>query len=335
MFRYTYILIAVLIIAFANPSPAATTDDLAAAIRSGASADKISGLIKAGADVNAKDKSGNTPLIIAVTEGRKEVVSSLVSAGADVDGAGQGGATPLMWAAKRRMDDIAGILLAVGAKVDKTGDDGIDALQCAVFSADTELARVLLDKGADVNHAIKAGEIEGVTPLMVASKHGDVKMAALLLKNKADTEMKTGEGYTALSFAEAVKNAEIVKMLKAAGAKPAKKLAAPAGSEARVALSEVCIFETAYHNRMGAYCGSFATLGLTPLSGRLRRYTIYIGAKERLAPKKGATKLPPGVKPQAGKKGFLAVAVGRDDSGATDVWTIDEKNELRHVSAGK
>ncbi|WP_330359017.1 ankyrin repeat domain-containing protein [Mycobacteroides abscessus] len=56
-------------------------------------------LIDSGADVNAKDDEGNTPLHFAATHDSAEVVRMLLDAGAEVDAANGKGETPLKCAA--------------------------------------------------------------------------------------------------------------------------------------------------------------------------------------------------------------------------------------------
>ena len=56
----------------------------------------ISLLLQAGADVNAKDRDGNTALILAAAE-NPTVVSVLLKAGADVNAKDRDGNTALYW----------------------------------------------------------------------------------------------------------------------------------------------------------------------------------------------------------------------------------------------
>jgi ankyrin repeat protein len=82
--------------------------------------------LAAGADVNAKDDHGQTPLHAAAREGLKEVVELLIAAGADVnakydDGEGL---TPLHFAAVFGGKEIVELLIANGADVNAMNDTG-------------------------------------------------------------------------------------------------------------------------------------------------------------------------------------------------------------------
>jgi ankyrin repeat protein len=59
-------------------------------------------LLSAGADKDAKDKDGETPLRRAAESGHKECVELLLSAGADKDAKNNDGWTPLHHAAAAR-----------------------------------------------------------------------------------------------------------------------------------------------------------------------------------------------------------------------------------------
>ena len=73
-------------------------------------------LIAKGADVNAKDNSGQTPLHAAVNTGQKDTVELLITKGADVNVMGGRGDNALSLAKKRRYTEIVELLLKHGAE---------------------------------------------------------------------------------------------------------------------------------------------------------------------------------------------------------------------------
>jgi len=68
-----------------------------------------------GADMNAPDDSGQTPLLAAVQTGNRVLVKRLIDQGANVDLAGEDGTTPLALANRKNHDDIVRLLKQFGA----------------------------------------------------------------------------------------------------------------------------------------------------------------------------------------------------------------------------
>jgi predicted component of type VI protein secretion system len=83
---------------------------------SGYRPDYIRMLIEAGADVNARDGMGQTPLMFATRNSTPEVVTLLIEAGADVNARASSGRTPLSRANGRVFPEIIKILKAAGAQ---------------------------------------------------------------------------------------------------------------------------------------------------------------------------------------------------------------------------
>jgi len=73
--------------------------------------------IAKGADLDAKDTDGRTPLHWAAQEGDTDAAKLLIAKGADVDAKETDGRTPLHWAAQEDYIDIAELLIAKGATV--------------------------------------------------------------------------------------------------------------------------------------------------------------------------------------------------------------------------
>jgi len=80
----------------------------------------VTTLAAAGADVNAPQESGATPLTAAAgLYDSPRVVAALAAAGADVSRPDADGFTPLVMACRRGLPGVAAALVAAGADVDQ------------------------------------------------------------------------------------------------------------------------------------------------------------------------------------------------------------------------
>jgi hypothetical protein len=72
-------------------------------------------LLDQGVAVDVRDEDGRTPLMLAVVQGRLEVVRLLLARGADPNAADNAGRTPLQQATDKNLRDIAALLERAGA----------------------------------------------------------------------------------------------------------------------------------------------------------------------------------------------------------------------------
>jgi uncharacterized protein len=72
---------------------------------------RVADLIAAGADVNAKDNSGSTPLIHAVRYSRKRIIVQLLAAGADARARDNEAKTARDYATQNHGDDVIALLI--------------------------------------------------------------------------------------------------------------------------------------------------------------------------------------------------------------------------------
>ena len=171
--------------------------DLFELVKSGR-ADLVREAITQGADVNARDADGLTPLLLASTEGADvtgDVIDALLKAGADVNAAIESnGTTSLDWAAQRLGPAAITMLLRSGAKLDAGG-----LMNAAGSNQNPEVIAVFLGAGADVD----ARAQDGSTALMEAAKNNrNPGVVLALLKAGADPKAKDSKGKTALDYAQ-------------------------------------------------------------------------------------------------------------------------------------
>ena len=139
----------------------------------------LSLLITAGADVNAADEEGCTPLSCAADAGRSECVKLLLAApGIDVNKEDKDGWTPLHYAACWGHSECVKLLLAApGIDVNMANKNGQTPLYWAACWGHSECVKLLLAApGIDVNKASEDGE----TPLYRATRWGQSECARLI-----------------------------------------------------------------------------------------------------------------------------------------------------------
>jgi ankyrin repeat protein len=171
-------------------------------------------LLEKGADVNAADSYGRTPLHRASENGHLEVVQLLLEKGADVNAAGSDGWTPLHRASGSGHLEVVQLLLEKGADVNAAASDGRTPLHRALESGHLEVVQLLLEKGADVNAATSYGW----TPLHPASGSGHLEVVQLLLEKGADVNAAGSDGRTPLHLASGSGHLEVVQLLLEKGA---------------------------------------------------------------------------------------------------------------------
>ena len=183
-------------------------------------------LIRAGANVDAANDLGVTPLLMACTSGNAALVETLLQAGANPRDALSSGETALMLASRAGTAQVVEDLLARGADVnavERTRSQS--ALMWAIANKHPGVTKTLLDHGANISarsqvrvrvfsmggsrgagsasSGIVLTEIPlgGSTPLLFAARSGDVESAKLLVAAGADVRDVAADGTTALIMA--------------------------------------------------------------------------------------------------------------------------------------
>ncbi len=149
-----------------------------------------------GADVNAKDKVGWTPIQWAVYGCQRDVLDLLLQHGAEVDVRSPTASNETLLHLTTNLD-IAERLLANGVNPNTVDWRGKTALHVAAFYSDCAYAEFLIQNGANVD----ARDEEGRTPLNLALAvlpGASPQIAQRLLELGADPQAEDDTGYTPL-----------------------------------------------------------------------------------------------------------------------------------------
>jgi len=114
------------------------------------SPDMVISLIEKGANINAADKEGYTPLILAVQSNNKQIADLLILKGADLNRRDIYGYTPLLWSLYYGNIDLAKILIEKRADVNIADNNGKTPLMFSCEKEHIEISKILIRKGADV-----------------------------------------------------------------------------------------------------------------------------------------------------------------------------------------
>lgn len=164
-----------------------------------------------GMDPNSVDPKGFTLLMLAARENHREVATVLLDRKAKINQRTAFGDTALMLACFKGHLEMARMLVARGAEVQHAGWSPI---HYAAWEGRTEVIRFLLEKGADKN-AIAAN---GYTPLMIAVYNKHLAATQALLHADVEVNVRGPKGETALGIALPKGEAEMIELLKRAGA---------------------------------------------------------------------------------------------------------------------
>lgn len=197
-------------------------------------------LLELGVDVDEKNTkgSGQTALMVAARMGYQDVGELLVEAGANIDATDKNGCTPLNLASTTGFSQL---LRGRGATV--TGGSDMDIMIAADFPMlrdDTPDSGEELNGEINMSGKISPGRtgaeeyngsihrlvvgvqsqyVKGLSPLLQAAQEGDLAKLRILLASEIDLEERSGDDRTALIIAAQGGHTETVQALLASGAR--------------------------------------------------------------------------------------------------------------------
>lgn len=179
-------------------------------------------LIAEGADVNVKDKNGETPLNYTISkEYSSRMATMLMLNGAKLPGGEDEirdalkHIAPLHQAAREdRLEAVETFLKKFPDQIDARDDLGRTPLYWAARANHIDVCETLLAAGADVNAATP----DGWTPLHTAVYNKEAEAVELLLANGADVNARNSRGETPLHWAVRRGKKNLVEPLLSKGA---------------------------------------------------------------------------------------------------------------------
>ncbi|MGK7396491.1 MAG: ankyrin repeat domain-containing protein [Candidatus Cyclobacteriaceae bacterium M3_2C_046] len=189
---------------------------------------RIQDLIDAGADLEAKDTRGRTPLHWAAWQGyqqmmtvKDDVIKLLLEAGAELDVRDSKGRTPLHYAADLGYIPIVSALVKAGGDPEQKDNQGETPLQIAQRKDLSVVTYVLkfheLPSGYQVGASqTNKGDGRLGNELLKAAWQGEIQKVKQMLEQGADIYYVDTDGFRAIDRARDNGFDEIVKLLKAA-----------------------------------------------------------------------------------------------------------------------
>lgn len=152
----------------------------------------------------------------AALRGQTATVRRAIEQGIKAQAADSSGQTALMLAAFNGHSDIIRYLLDEGSSVNTANTEGRTPLMFAASGPFPESVQLLLDAGADVN---AMDTVEQWSALMFAAAEGQTEVVRILLTNRADPSLKDKDGETALDFAQNNNHSKVISLLQNKGSK--------------------------------------------------------------------------------------------------------------------
>ena len=172
-------------------------------------------LLDHGADINAEDAFGRSPLSFAAEHGSTNMVDFLLSRKVNINH--QGGfeqRTPLLWASYGGHAEIVRLLLRRDdVKLDARNYQGFTAISYACGNGHEDIAKLLLARGADYNIPDHKEQCHR-TPLAWAASRGHISILKLMAAHDEHIDSRDQVGSTPFLLAAIFDNAKVLHALK-------------------------------------------------------------------------------------------------------------------------
>ncbi|XP_038445244.1 ankyrin repeat domain-containing protein 26-like isoform X3 [Canis lupus familiaris] len=165
-------------------------------------------LLRKGADVNTKDFKDNTALHYAAYEGNISIARKLLLNKGDIEAKNKDGLTPLLVAVNEKKEKMVAFLLEE-ANINAVDYTNRSCLHLACANGHEDMVKLLVDRKCQLN----LRDVENTTALLKAVQSQDEACVDILLKHGANPDLKDIKGNTALHYAALGDNVTIAQKL--------------------------------------------------------------------------------------------------------------------------
>jgi len=168
-------------------------------------------LLKLGRTMSGSQASGDQAMESAALKGQVEIAQALLNGGFDINRPTPSGSTYLHDAALKNQKKVAQLFLNRGANVGALNRTGGTPLHDAALGGSVDVINELLEHGANIDAQDRES---GATPLMLAVSMDRLSAARLLLTKGANPRITDHLGNTALDRALKIDDPDLVKLLR-------------------------------------------------------------------------------------------------------------------------
>jgi ankyrin repeat protein len=162
-------------------------------------------LLDKGADINKQNNLGESPLMIVARKGQMRFVKIFVERGALIDSTDRDGNTALIHAKRENRREAVFYLLSKDAVIEKRSEQD-ELMAFGTLNSYHDIVTNLISRNISVNRRFT----DGLFPLYYAVRNGDSQMIDILIAADADLEQRDKDGETVLLYASAKREEHVV-----------------------------------------------------------------------------------------------------------------------------
>ena len=173
--------------------------------------ESISILLKAGADVHAKNKDNATAAHFAAGDGSVSRLQTLLDAGCDINTMSKAGGL-LHWAAGKARNDVIKYLLKRGIDVNRLNSEGMPPVIMTAVASNDIGVKYLVEAGADIGFVVTGN----LTALHIASENGLLDAVSAIIQTPKGIDccqVATADGNLPLHLAAMAGHEAVARVL--------------------------------------------------------------------------------------------------------------------------